>query len=487
MITQKQSIETVDFSYYKPLNRKQAEFHASKAIHKLLIGGYRAGKTYPAIHEAFFLCLYDNPNHEFLVARNTWDSLKENIMKDMLRISDRAGAHTKFDKSNADLYLKSGTVIRFRPLTLTREQFKGMNLCGFLIDDPDVERFKEVISFLFTRLTNPPNVKANRFETIICANYEGHNWLWKTYIRGRKEGGDDVFAYWLLQTIDNPTLPPDYIKTLEAIHSRAWMERYVYTRLDSYSGLIYDEYNPQIHNEDLSFCFYDNNLIKIMAIDVGITHPTVVLKLATDGENIYVYDEWYKTNIRVDKLGFYLQEQLKKDYFRAIIIDPASAKTDQTSGSSVKEDLRKDFGIMTTPGTNAVNYGIEIVKSFLTIREENNNQPRLFIDPIRCPNTIREIETYRWDEPEMMDFDELAYTEKPVKKDDDCMDALRYGVVYLKKYISFYTEKETLAERREKLWEERYKKLRLYAEKRSLRYKREWERLQKIKAESLYT
>jgi len=467
----------VDFSYYMPINKKQEEFHKSNAMHKLLIGAYRSGKTYPAIHEAFFVC-YDNSNHEFLVARNTWDSLTENIEKDMLRISERANAHKKWDKSKHDLYLHNGTVIRFRPLTMTRAQFKGMNLCGFLIDDPDVDKYKEVISFLYTRLTNPPNIKANYFETIICANYEGHNWLWQQYMRRRPEGGDGMFAYWIMKTEDNPTILPDYIKTLAAIHSRAWMDRYVYAKIDAYSGLVYDEYNPQYHDADLSWCFNDNNLIKVLVIDCGITHPTVVLKMATDYQNIYVYDEWYQVNIRTHDLGKYLRNELEKDNYYKILIDPKSAAKEQTSGTSPKNILWEEFGIRTMPANNNLNFGIEVVKGLLTIRD---SETHLYIDPKRCPNTVREIEMYKWKEPEMADFDEVAFKEEPIKKDDDCMDCIRYGCVFLRKFLKGIWDKENIAEkRREQLWKERYEKLKVYRELKFMRNKNELRRIKEI-------
>ena len=190
-----------------------------KAKNKLLIGAYRSGKTYPSIHEALFICS-DNPGHEFGVFRNTQQSLETNVQKDFLTVAENAGCVKKngWKKSSGDLTLWNGTVVRFRPLSISRAQAKGMNLCGFLIDDPDVTRYKEMISFLFTRLTDPPGVKANYFETIICANYEGHDWLWQTYMRRRLPGGDGMFAYWFCKTQDNPTLSPDYIEIQKSLH-----------------------------------------------------------------------------------------------------------------------------------------------------------------------------------------------------------------------------------------------------------------------------
>ena len=81
MIVNKETQIRGDLSYYKPVNQTQTEFHQSRARHKLLIGGYGAGKTYPAIHEVLLHCL-DNPRHEFLVARNTWDTVEDKKQED---------------------------------------------------------------------------------------------------------------------------------------------------------------------------------------------------------------------------------------------------------------------------------------------------------------------------------------------------------------------------------------------------------------------
>ena len=453
----------VNFSYYQPINEQQADFHKSKSEHKLLIGGFRGGKTYPAIHEALFVC-YDNPNHEFLIARNTYDCLYENIEKDTIRIGDEANAIAKYKKSDHDCILYNGTVIRFRPLSIELEQFKGMNLCGFLLDDPDVEKYLEIVKFLFTRLTNPPNVKANYFETIICANYEGHNWLWKQYMQGKEEGGDNLFAYWLLKTTDNPTNPQSYIETLKEIHSESWLNRYVYVNLKkAYTGLVYDEFNEKIHIADLSWCFSDNNLIKILAIDVGILHPTVVLKMATDGEKIYIYEEWYRENIRTDDLGNYMRDEILKETVKACIIDPKSGAREQTSGVSPQEILKNDFGIKKIiSASNAINPGIEFTKSLLTVR---NNETRLLFGKV--PYTLKELELYRWATPGIMDYDEVQFKEIPVDKNNNCMDAMRYGCVYLKKYLKIYQlAEQSLEERRKRMWDERYNKLKYYRDQK---------------------
>jgi hypothetical protein len=461
-----------DFSYYKTVNKNQREFHESTAVNKLLIGPVRSGKTYPAIHEALFIC-GDNPGHEFGVFRNTEKSLEKNIQKDLLEVAFDSGAARPKDwqKSKGILTLWNGCKIIFDILSTSIAQIKGMNMCGWLIDDPDVNRYWDVIRFLYTRLTDPPrkSVKAKYFSTIICANYEGHDQLWQQYMRRRDPGGNGMFAYWFCVTKDNPTLSPVYIEIQKATHSESWMKRYVYGDLEGFVGLVYDEYEPKYHDADLGWCFDDHSLIKFLVIDCGITHPTCVLEMATDLNNIYVYNEWYRVGIRTADLGDYLLQKLNsRQSYKTMLIDPKSHAKEQTSGVSPRMILKDDYGIRGIKiANNSVKPGIEITKGIMTLRDDENNPGKktthLFVDPKRCPHLIKELEMLKWKEPVNADFDELAYKEEPVDKDNDATDCLRYGCVGMKKYLKGMKIKEKRKDEETiKRWEERLKKLEVY-------------------------
>jgi glycosyltransferase involved in cell wall biosynthesis len=470
---------------YKPINQKQDAFHKSKVRHKLLIGGVGAGKTIPACHEAFFIAM-DNPGHEFAVFRNTWESLEANVQEDMIKIAEINDLMSKpFDKQRHDMYLKNGTKIMFRPLGMKIEQIKGMHLCGFFVDDPDVWRFRNVIMWLYTRLRNPPGVYARYFRSIICANWEGKDWLWQRYMRGKKEGENiDNYAHWLMRTQDNPTLPPHYIEDLAGMYNEDWMNRYVYCDLEhTNSGLVYHEYDPKIHNADLSWLRDKKKkkmgLIKVLVVDVGLG-TSVILKMATEGKNIYIYDEWYRKQAKLLDLGEYLYNESKKNHYRDIIIDPSSAQKEQTSGSSMKEELKKGWHLHLVDGTNAIDYGISVIKDLLTIRE---GVTHFFIDIAYCPKTAREIEIYRYKEKANSAFDDVSYKEKPVDVDDHCMDCAKYGTVYLKKYLKNYGEKlKILKQKRKEIWNKRLRELRYYKENPKARERRMSPTLRRLKA-----
>ncbi len=463
---------SINFSWYKPINEIQRHFHLSQARHRLLIGGYGGGKTFPAIVEAFMHIL-KNPRHEYLVARNTWDSLEQNIEVEMLEMAEMAGAIKKWDKTKHDLYLWNDHKCMFRPLSISRAQLKGMHLCGFLLDDPDEIEYWQIIGFLFSRLRNK-FVKASSFRTIITANWEGYFGLWRTYMKDKDPGQwakDDPYAYWLVSTEDNPTLPDHYVTDLAKIHSEAWMDRYVYMRnLDRYSGLVFPEFGR--HNfDDLSWCNdpeKTKDMTKIMVVDNGLG-VTAVIHMATDWEHIYVYKEWYRKGAVSKDLGEYLRGELIKDNYRKVVIDPASARGDQTSGTSVKQDLWDRYRVRTEGGVNERSVGISIVRDFLKPADKDTS-PVLKVDARACPNVRDEFRKYRRKMPKDFDEDSFDYSDDVVKKFDHTMDCIRYGSCELRKFIKKVTRVEDMLKKeRDRIWKERLEKLRLYKENPRLR------------------
>lgn len=429
------------FADYRPINRQQAEFHASKARNKLLIGGYGGGKSYPADHEAIFHCL-ENPGHQFCVFRNTWQSVEENIMSDFIDILKPRGLIKKIvnNKDQKDIILINDCKIMFRPLSLKRESYKGYHMCGFLADDPDTGRYSDLLGFLFSRMRNPPGVKASRFMSIITANYEGFDWLQRTYMAGRPEGGDEDFAYWICPTTGNPTLHDKYIEDLAFAHTPEWMDRFVYCNFKGLSvGTIYHMFDRLKNHIDGSKYSNRRDLIHIMAVDNGYT--TCVLHMATDRKNVYIYDEFYEKDCQMGKLGEYLARAQREKPYQRIVIDPASGRGAQASDNvSVRQLLLKQYHVNTIAANNAVVPGIRRTQDLMS---PAMGEPRLFIDTVRCPNLTRELGTYRWKEPanKDKDLDHVAFSDEPVKWDDHAVDTMRYGVMFYDKMLDVTIDK----------------------------------------------
>jgi phage terminase large subunit len=86
--------------------------------------------------------------------------------------------------------------------------------------------------------------------------------------------------------------------------------------------------------------------------------------------------------------------------------------------------LARECNISTKPAHKAVLDGINSVKERLSL--DANGKPHLLIHD-NCKELIREFRLYRWSEG--------AGKDRPIKKYDHGLDALRYQVVLLQKYM----------------------------------------------------
>lgn len=82
-------------------------------------------------------------------------------------------------------------------------------------------------------------------------------------------------------------------------------------------------------------------------------------------------------------------------------------------------------GLPTTGAKNDVDDGIETVRRHLKITP-STGEPMLFIDKVRCPVLARQMSTYRWKRSSGAGLNPGVAQRQPLKKDDDCVDALRY-------------------------------------------------------------
>ena len=119
----------------------------------------------------------------------------------------------------------------------------------------------------------------------------------------------------------------------------------------------------------------------------------------------------------------------KRDSFGGVeaLIDSAANQVTLASSASVTR-LFSELGISVNPKVNKNLFaGIARVKQYL---KGENGVPKLFVFR-SCVNLIRELKSYRWGDGDT-----------PVKRDDHCLDELRY---YL---MSFPTPPKVLPEKK---------------------------------------
>jgi len=238
------------------------------------------------------------------------------------------------------------------------------------------------------------------------------HWLKRKYLDRENDMNLTSFHFRLE---DNKSLSDEYIRDLKNEYDGVWYDRYIEGLWVLAEGLVYDMYDRDEHIVD--------TLPKIkdywVGIDYGTTASTafVLIGLGDDGR-LYIVDEYKhsgkkeeasKTDIQYARDFINWLGDIEPNW---ICIDP-SAKSfrlqlwDMQDQCNSLNSLRK--------GDNKVLDGIRLISSLLSSNS-------LYIHR-SCDNVIKELGLYSWDKKA-----QARGEDKPIKKHDHCLDAMRYGI-----------------------------------------------------------
>lgn len=214
---------------------------------------------------------------------------------------------------------------------------------------------------------------------------------------------DKDFKTFHFTSYDNPYLPADELETAKrSMPMEAFAQEYE-ASFQKTQGLVYKEFDREKHLYDK---IPDKKFDKYAGIDFGFRNPAAVLDIYSDGENVYVEDEWYKR----ERTDVQIAEYVALGKFRAVYPDPENA-------GAIEELKQRRINVReVTKGKDSVEHGIKSVRELLI-------QGKLHINK-KCVNLIQEFEMYSYDD----DKKEMNENEKPVKANDHALDALRYFI-----------------------------------------------------------
>jgi hypothetical protein len=199
-----------------------------------------------------------------------------------------------------------------------------------------------------------------------------------------------------------------------------------------YGGLVWPMFEEEFHVID-DFAPVVGQYVFLRAIDWGYTHPCATLFAAIADGEITIFDEYWedrhiiasevaKNILGMHKLPFLINYG-GHDFSRA----------DSGSGTPTWEFFSKE-GIYIRQwdsGPGSVQAGCNRVGELLHI--DKNGKSRLHFTR-KCKRTIYEVSRYRMDEAMTAD-EKRKRPEKPLKKEDDCADALRGLCVMRPEYL----------------------------------------------------
>lgn len=419
------------------IHHKQLAFHKDTHRNRWMFGGNRTGKTVSGAVETVWYARGNHPYKQIDRPTRGWVvSLTNEVQRDVAQreilkwlnptwikqIVTRRGSADSPESATIDFIVvrhQNGgeSTIGFKSCDQGREKFQGTSLHYIWFDEEPPEDIYDECKMRII------DTQGDIWGTM--TPLKGLTWVYDLiYVNERR---DENVKYWFMNWDDNPYLSTEEIKALESTMTAEELEARKYGKFVAMSGLVYKEFNEDIHVID-PFDIPDD-WKDTVSIDPGYTHPLSCHFYACDKDgNVYVVAEHYQTEWTAEKHAgeiLRIAKELKwpmtdTGYLSAIIDTAATQRTAASERSVV--DLFLEHGIICDPRVNKSKYaGIQRVKEYLHPREgiDGKKHPKLFIFA-NCAHMIKEFKTYRWakngkDEPE--------------KENDHAMDELRYYIM----------------------------------------------------------
>ena len=435
----------------KITHKKQLLFHKSKKRNRWVFGGNRTGKTECGAVETIWISLGNHPYKTNKIKTEGWVvSLSYRVQKEVAQakilkylpknkivdIVMNQGKKSSPDNGIIECIIvknESGenSKIWFKSCEEGREKFQGSSLDFVWFDEEPPE---DIYNECKMRVLDK---SGEIFGTM--TPLKGLTFIYEEIYLNKNNDNENFYV--TMSWEDNPYLSKKEIERLSKTLSAEEIESRKYGRFSSIDcGLIYTEFNPEIHIIEpfnIPKDWQDN-----LSIDPGFSNPLSCHWYAKDYDgNIYVIAEHYEENKTIeyhaDKIKSISKNLNWKTTYNGMIESLIDSAANQRTLSSIKSvtDLFYENGILANPNVNKdVLTGISKVKTYL---KNINNETKLYIFS-NCTNLIREIKSYRW-----------KSINEPTKHDDHCLDELRYYIMSQNNQIK--TNKTDIQKHKEKL------------------------------------
>lgn len=374
------------------LTEKQAEHIYDETNELCVEGSAGSGKTLFACSKTIFYAI-DNPNSRSGIFRKTLPSLKRTSWLEIRKLLDKH--HIVYDENKADgiITLSNGSTLSFSGLDeLTK--VRSLNLDYIYVEQAE-EIDRDTYLELKLRLRGSgANVKYRQAMLVVQPENISH-WIYQ-YFHINGYGKILHFSYKTNSFL--PVEHREYYERLEEIDETAY-RRYSLGEWCGNGNLIFTNWDKQTRD---TFNFY------VMGVDFGWAVPSAALLIGFYDLEPYVIDEIYEKELTTEELFNRIKIMLNKNSLGFEDIDMVfadAAEPDRITNFN-------EWGLYTEPSVKDVMGRINATK--LT---------KLHIDKDKCPNTIKEIQSYSW----RKDKDGIA-TNVPLKVNDHAVDALQYAV-----------------------------------------------------------
>lgn len=432
------------------VHKKQLEFHKCPKKNRWVFGGNRSGKTECGAVETVWLARGIHPYKENKPISCWVVSLSKQVQRDVAQskilhylrkdyieqIVMSSGKQGSADYGIIDFILVKNVFgslskIGFKSCDQGREKFQGSSLDFVWFDEePPYDIYQECRMRVMDR-------QGFIFGTM--TPLKGLTWVYnEIYLN---TNNDNEVWHIEMEWADNPYLDNNEIEQMTKTLSSEELQSRRYGKFMQCGGMVYNEFDENIHVLDpfeVPYEWYDN-----ISIDPGLNNPLSAHWYARDFDgNVYVIAEHFDKGKDVYFHAERIKEISKKLNWHfcngklTALIDSAANQRTLASSKNVVE-LFYENDILVNPKVNKDMFsGINVVKRYL---KDGEGKAHLFIFK-NCVNLIKEIKSYWWGDNDL-----------PIKKDDHCLDEMRYYLMSITDREKIKKEKSLVQKDKEKL------------------------------------
>ena len=300
--------------------------------------GYGAGKTRALAAKTLFMAA---ANQGFIgcIMEPTGPLIRDIWMNDFEQFLEEYEVPYTFRASPLPEYILHLPIADTKILCRSFENWSriiGLNLAYVLADEIDTVNpttCQRAFPKILGRLRS-----GNVRQFAAASTPEGFRWMWQTFGSEEAQEREDRRLI-KMKTSDNPYLPADFIKRLEANYDPSLLQAYLngeFTNLTA--GQVYDRFDRKLHISDKKYDFEDEPLR--IGIDFNIGNMSSVIGVRV-GDKLIIIDEITKAH-DTDSLA---KEVIRRYPNRRIFVYP-----DSSGGNRSTNAAQTDISILESYG-----------------------------------------------------------------------------------------------------------------------------------------
>jgi PBSX family phage terminase large subunit len=394
--------------------KQDQSYNQAKKRFNIWVGAVRSGKTFSSIRKFIDRLKYGVPGDAMIIGVNR-GTIHRNVLTHMYKTLGFPCPSPMTNKTSLygrDIYFVGA------PDVSAVTTIQGSTLAYAYVDEATCipEPFWKMLE---SRLS------VDGAQLFATCNPEGPaHWLKKEYLD--RPDLHNIIS-WQFNLDDNPILSAEFKKDISNSYTGMWYKRYILGEWTLATGAIYDTYD---HNNEYEQPYQTPNYY-IVGVDYGTTNATAAVLIGVSPNKwpqLHVESEYYYDSAKAGRAK--TDAELVKDIkdfigyksISAIYLDPAAA--------SLKIALRQaDLPVL--DALNDIIPGIKTTGKFIAGKNLAIHKS--------CKILREHIQSYAWD-PKAADRGE----DKPIKKNDHSVDALRYACYSAFQYGEFNSPDENL-------------------------------------------